>query len=132
MYCDAYENITDVIQEDDRTFVITILQICSKVGIVIAILSLFIPLDILLVIAIWTILFSTSGPGKRLGKSIWPMVIHYNRLTDKFIKKVSKSSVVGKVMVSKINSSQIIKQFYIYEHQRWWVTVNWTSEYYSD
>jgi hypothetical protein len=54
----------------------------------------------------------TTEPGKRLWYALWPQIVHYNRLADKVLKNVAKSSV-GKALYSD-GVIKIYKEFYIY------------------
>lgn len=108
MYCDIFQNITYFLQEDDKTKIITIVQIICKGGILLSILSLIFSLEHLLVIGIWSALLMTTAPGQRIWYMLWPHIVHYNRLADKVLKNVAKSSV-AQVLGSSDGTVKIYK-----------------------
>lgn len=85
VYYDAFEAVYEFMKEDDRTKIITIVQIITKCGVVLLVLQLIFSLEALIVIGIWTVLFSTSSSGKRMRKALWPKIINMNTQVDNVI-----------------------------------------------
>ncbi len=50
----------------------------------------------------------TTAPGQRIWYMLWPHIVHYNRLADKVLKNVAKSSV-AQVLGSSDGTVKIYK-----------------------
>lgn len=53
-------------------------------------------------------------------------------MVDRFTKTVSASSLGDVLRIKETKAHQVMKEFYIYEYQRWWVGKQWMSSHWSD
>ncbi len=75
IYCNMYEGVLNFLSADDRTKVITVIEIACKCGIVLTIVIVFLSLEVLIIMGIWALLFLTSSTGKRFLAFITPKVV---------------------------------------------------------
>lgn len=132
IYCNVFENFYSILKDDDKTTLITLVEIICKCGFVLFVISLLLSLSTLIVLGLWLVLFFTSSTGQRAIRAFWPQLLEINKNVDQIISLVSKSSV-GKVLKSSSPKKiEVLKEFYIYEYQRWWVGKEWVGTHYSD
>jgi hypothetical protein len=55
-----------------------------------------------------------------------------NTKVDGVIESVTKNSMVRALNTSGTDVGTIVKEYYVYEYQRWWVRKKWVPTHYSD
>ena len=68
----------------------------------------------------------------KMFKFFKPKILEINSMVDRFTKTVSASSLGDVLRIKETKAHQVMKEFYIYEYQRWWVGKQWMSSHWSD
>lgn len=75
LYCNFFQNFSQLLKEDDKTKLITLVEIICKCGFIFFVLSLVLSLETLVLIGIWLVLFFTSSTGRRAIQAFWPQLL---------------------------------------------------------
>jgi hypothetical protein len=107
-------------------------QIVTKCGVVLLILELILSIEALIILGIWAALFLTSSTGIRARHYFGPKILSMNSTVDDVIQIMTANSVIGALNGSRSKTTLILKEFYIFEYQRWWLGKEWVPSHYSD
>lgn len=130
LYCNIYEKVSDFLKNDDRTKIIAILELICKCAVFLFVFSLIFSFQTFLATAVWVALLSTTQTGLKILRIMIPQLLNFNRQFNKILKNVAKNHL-SKVINSGSNIT-VMKEFYIYEHQRWWLGIQWSKSRWSD
>lgn len=120
-YCELFESVNTFLRDEDRTQLINIVRLLTKLGFLLILLELIFPLQALLLGLIWTMLVVFSPFRDKIFDIFMPKILLVNDYIDKFTFKIHESKLGKIISFNEIRKYTIIKQLYIYEYQRWWV-----------
>ena len=129
-YCENYEHIKDIFQNEDKTELIVIINSIISEAWLMLLLPLFLSLADILIIGLWGALLLQHPSGRQM-KNV--LIKIKKETTEELVRLVSSHNFQNKLITKLLcfvempeREIQVIKTFFLFEFQHWWFGV-WTE-----